>query len=107
MGEFIPNNAELGLNLNSITGQVKPGQLTYALNAQVAGFEGNTVTYQNEPANEFCFTIPEGFKIIGDHQIIEIDTVIYWLVNPTTGASEIGKVVNNSCIYQTVINSTC
>lgn len=107
MGEIRPNNAYLGLNLDSITGQVKPGQLTYALNAQLAGFEGNSIIYQNEQANEFCFQIPEGFHVIGTHHIVEIETVIYWLVNPTTGQSEIGQVVNESCIYQPIINGSC
>lgn len=107
MGELKPTNAYLGLNLDSIIEQVKPGQLTFAQNAQVSGFEGNSITYQNEQANEFCFTPPEGYKVIGDHQIIEISTVIYWLVNPITGQSEIGKVVNESCVYQTIINSPC
>lgn len=107
MGEIRPTNAYLGLNLDSIIEQVKPGQLTFAQNAQVAGFEGNSITYQNEQSNDFCFTIPEGYKVIGDHQIIEISTVIYWLANATTGQSEIGKVVNDSCIYETVINANC
>lgn len=107
MGQILPNSAQIGLNLNAITGEIQSGQLTYALNAQVSGVEGNAVVYQNEQANEFCFVIPSGFKVIGTHQILEIETVIYWLVNPSTGASEIGKVVNNSCIYQTVINAPC
>ncbi len=48
MGELRPNAAQIGLNLNSIVSQeVKPGQLTYALNAQKE-FDGNVVTYQNE-----------------------------------------------------------
>lgn len=107
MGEVKPISAYLGLNLDSIIAEVKPGQLTYALNAQVGGFEGNSITYQNEPSDEFCFQIPEGYKIIGTHQILEIETVIYWLSNITTGQSEIGKVVNNNCIYQTIINASC
>lgn len=107
MGEIRPTNAYLGMNLDSITAQVKPGQLTYALNAQTSGFEGNSITYQNEQANEYCFTVPSGYKVIGTHQIIEINTVIYFLANPTTGSSEIGKVVNESCIYERIINANC
>lgn len=107
MGELKPNSARLGMNLDSIIGEVKPGQLTYALNAQIASFDGNQVTYQNEQANEFCFTIPSGYKVIGSHNIVEKNIVIYFLANPTTGQSEIGKVVNDSCVYQTVINANC
>lgn len=105
MGEYKPNNAYLGMNLDSIISQVKPGQLTYAQNAQLAGFEGNMITYQNEQANSLCFTVPEGYKVIGTHNIVERDIIILFLVNPTTGASEIGKVV--SCVYSTVINAPC
>lgn len=107
MGELKPTNAYLGMNLDSVIEQVKPGQVTYALNAQISGFEGNSVLYQNEQANEYCFTLPEGYVVIGTHQIIEINTVIYWIVNQDAGLSEIGKVVNESCAYETIINGDC
>ena len=107
MSEKKGNNAYLGMNLNSTISQVKPGQVTYAMNAQASGFEGNSVTYQNEQANKLCFTLPEGYTVIGTHNILDIKTVIYWLVNTTTGDSEIGKVVNESCLYQTIINAKC
>jgi hypothetical protein len=107
MGEIKPNNAYLGLNLDSEIEQVKPGQLTFALNAQVSGFEGNSLTYQNEQALELCLGYPSGYKVIGTHQIIEINTVIYWLMNSVLGKSEIGKVVNESCVYETIINANC
>lgn len=105
MGEYKPNNAYLGMNLDSIINQVRPGQLTYAQNAQLAGFEGNMITYQNEQANTLCFTIPTGFKVIGTHNIVERDQIILFLVNPTTGSSEIGQVIN--CVYSRIINAPC
>lgn len=105
MGEIKPNYAYLGLNMDSIISEVKPGQVTFAQNAQTAGFEGNMIAYQNEQANELCFNIPSGYKVIGFHNIIEKDIIVYFLVNPSSGASEIGKVTN--CIYSTVINGTC
>lgn len=105
MGEIRPNNAYLGLNLDSIISQVKPGQVTFAQNAQTTGFEGNSIIYQNEQSNEICITIPEGLRVIGTHNIVERDLIILFLVNPTTGASEIGKVVG--CVYSTIINATC
>lgn len=99
------NTAYLGLNLDSIISQVKPGQLTYAQNAQVFGFDGNSITYQNEQANQLCFNLPTGYQVIGTYNIVEEEIIIYWLVNPSTGASEIGKVTN--CVYSTVINAPC
>lgn len=105
MGEIRPNNTYLGMNLDSIINQVKPGQVTFAQNAQTTGFEGNMITYQNEQGNELCFTVPEGYKVIGTHNIVEKDIIILFLVNPSTGASEIGKVIN--CTYSTIINAPC
>lgn len=105
MGEYKPNNAYLGMNLDSIISQIKAGQVTYAQNAQTAGFEGNMITYQNEQGNILCFTIPTGYQVIGTHNIVERDTIILFLVNPTTGASEIGKVIN--CSYSLIINGSC
>jgi len=105
MGEIRPNNAYLGLNLDSIISQVKPGQVTYAQNAQTTGIEGNSIIYQNEQSNELCITIPEGFRVIGTHNIVERDLIILFLVNPSTGDSEIGKVVG--CTYSTIINAKC
>lgn len=105
MGEIRPNNAYLGMNLDSIISQVKPGQVTFAQNAITAGFEGNMITYQNEQANELCFSVPEGYKVIGTHNIVEKGIIILFLANPTTGASEIGQVIE--CTYSTVINAPC
>lgn len=105
MGQIRPNNAYLGMNLDAIINQVKPGQVTYAQNAQTVGFEGNMITYQNEQGNQICFTAPQGYRVIGTHNIVEKGIIILFLVNPTTGASEIGKVVN--CTYSTIINATC
>lgn len=99
------NTAYLGLNLDSIISQIKPGQLSYAQNAQINGFEGNSITYQNEQANSLCFTLPDGYQVIGTYNIVEEELIVYWLANPTTGDSEIGKVVN--CVYSRVINSKC
>lgn len=105
MGEIRPNNAYLGMNLDAVIGQVKPGQVTYALNGVIAAVDGNQVTYQNEPANELCFNLPDGYVVIGSRNIIEKGFIVYWLVNPVTGDSEIGKVTN--CQYERVINSPC
>lgn len=105
MGEIRPNNAYLGMNLDNIEHQVKPGQVTYARNAVTAGFDGNMITYQNEQKNDFCFSVPEGYKVIGSYNIVEKSTKILWLVQSSTGASEIGKVVN--CTYSTIINAPC
>lgn len=107
MAEIKPNSAYLGMNLDSVVAEVKPGQVTFALNAQASGFDGNSITYQNEQGLDFCVNLPGGYEVIGTHNIIELETVIFFLANKQTNSSEIGKVVNDSCIYETVINGSC
>lgn len=85
-----PNQAVLGLNTDSILQQVKPGTLTYALNAQVDNFDGQMVTYQNEQSNVLCSEFKTGYKIIGYHNIVEQDRTVIFMTNPNTGDSEIG-----------------
>jgi len=105
--EYKPNQAALGLNLDNTALQIPQGQVSYALNAQVDNFDGQQLNYQNEQANEFCVDFPEGYKVIGHHNIIERSLTIFFLVNPDTGDSEIGKVATNSCTYEKIINAKC
>lgn len=105
MGQIRSNNAYLGMNLDSVINQAKPGQVTFAQNAQTIGFEGNMIVYQNEQGNELCYTTPQGYSVIGSHNIVEQNIIILFLVNPATGASEIGKVID--CTYSMIINAPC
>lgn len=103
------NNATVGLNLDQSVNQIKPGTLTYALNANVENFDANSVNYQNEQGNEFCVSFPEGYQLIGKYFIQEQSKHIFFLVNTssTTGGSEIGYMENNDCIYHTLVNAPC
>ena len=101
------NNATTGLNLDQTVNQISKGKLTYALNAAVENFDASSVNYQNEPGNEFCLNFPDGYQLIGEHSIPERDKHIFYLANPDTGASEIGYMFNNDCIYQTLVNAPC
>ena len=96
------NLARIGLNMDQTVNQVQKGQLTYALNAQVDNFDGNSLNYQNEPGNEFCLNFPTDYVLIGEHAIQEKNKHIFFLVNPITGDSEIGYMNNNDCIYHTL-----
>lgn len=89
-----PNQAMLGLNTDGISQQIKPGTLTYALNAQINSFDGNMVTYQNEQSNVLCSEFKTGYKIIGYHSIVEQERTILFMTNPDTGESEIGELNN-------------
>jgi hypothetical protein len=100
-----PKTLGRGLNLNSVPSQVPPGATTYALNAIVSNFDGNSISYQNETANVECATFPDGYKVLGSRAIIEDNIKLFWLVNPITNSSEIGKVVD--CEYSKIINADC
>lgn len=100
------NVAQSGLNLDNSQNNIKKGALSYALNAVVENFDANSVNYQNEPANEFCFDFPEGYKLVGRYFIPELNKIIFMLTN-SVGGNEIGYTVDNDCIYRTLINSDC
>jgi hypothetical protein len=99
------NQAVSGLNLDSTARELKPGTISYALNAVTTGWDGRSLTYQNEQGNLLCCTLPKGYRVIGQHNILEDNTLILFLCNPTTNGSEIGKV--QDCVYSTLINASC
>ena len=97
----------IGLNMDQTLNQVKPGTLTYALNAALENFDASSVNYQNEQGNEFCVQFPSGYSLIGTYFINEQNKHIFFLCNPNTGGSEIGYMENNNCIYHTLVNAAC
>lgn len=100
------NQAVTGLNLDTTITQLPVGSLTYALNANIANADGNEITYQNDQANIECIVFPEGYKVIGVKNITQINKVIYFLANPSTGFSQIGYTDNNSCTYTALIDDS-
>lgn len=103
------NNATVGLNLDQSVNQIKPGTLTYALNANVENFDASSVNYQNEQGNDFCVSFPEDYVLIGSHFIQEQNKHIFFLVkdSDTNPGSEIGYMENNDCVYHTLVNAPC
>jgi len=101
------NNATTGLNMDQTVNQIPKGKLTYALNAAVENFDANSVNYQNEPGNELCVTFPSGYVLIGTHFIQEKSKHIFFITNPETGASQIGYMQNNDCVYRVLVNAPC
>lgn len=100
--ELRDNSLNIGLNLDSIPSQKKKGQTSYALNAVVNGWDGESVSYQNEQANLLCTNLPTGYSVIGRLNILARNQIVLWLAGE---GSEIGIVEN--CIYRTYINSPC
>ena len=106
------NAGQTGLNMDNTLGQIKKGTLTYALNANVENFDSNSVNYQNEEGNVPCVNeegilFPDNTIVIGTHFINEQSKHIFFLVNTETGDSEIGQIVNNDCIYTTILADDC
>ena len=95
--------ARTGLNLDQSINQIEKGKLTYALNASIDNFDGQSVNYQNEPGNTFCLNFPTDYNLIGEHFIQEKNKHIFFLTDPDSGASEIGYMDNNDCVYRTLI----
>lgn len=98
------NQNIIGLNLDSVSWQIKESQITFAMNANIQSQDGNSVTYTNEPSNQVCLdfkdTLP-GFKIVGVKPIIEQGRVMVFLAHPD-GRSEIGYISNNDTDCQSI-----
>lgn len=101
------NVAYLGLNLSSIPSQIKGAQYTYALNAVIEGFDGNTYTVQNEQGNTLCTNFPEGYRVIGIRNIYEKNIITLFLVKEDETNSQIGYVDTKTCLYTKVAESPC
>ena len=101
------NYAQAGLNMDQTLNQIKPGVLTYALNASLENFDASSTNYQNEQGNELCVTFPKNFVLIGKYYIQEINRHIFFITNPSTGDSEIGYMDNNDCKYYTKVSGKC
>ena len=105
------NAAQTGLNMDQTIAQIAKGKLTYALNAAVENFDSSSVNYQNEPGNEPCYTngdfFPANYTVIGNHFIAEKNKHIFFLVNSTNGASQIGYMENNDCVYRVLLADAC
>lgn len=101
------NTSSAGMNMDQVPSQLKKGIVSYALNAVLENFDGNSFTYQNEEGNELCLNFEQGYSLIGKHFIPEKNKHIFFLTNTNTGDSEIGYMVNNDCVYHTIVNSPC
>jgi hypothetical protein len=78
-------------DLNPIN--LKQEQYKYALNAVIEDSLGNGLLLQNESSNLLCTNFPNGYNVIGNKYIIEQDRTILFLVNQSTGFSQIGEIL--------------
>lgn len=82
-----------GMNRDSAPFEVGKEEYTFALNANFHNENGGgQVVLQNEPSNIKCSGFKPGFKVIGHKYFMNRDQTFFFLVNPTTGVSEIGYI---------------
>lgn len=85
--------------MNTDSHQMNLGEQGYdfALNAVIEEFSGNGFPLlQNESSTLPCINFPEGAKVIGTINIVEQDRKILFLINTTTGISQIGEIHGKS-----------
>jgi hypothetical protein len=99
------NQAFRGLNTDTKIDKIEQGQVIYALNGVIGSFDGNFPAYQNEQGNTLCTNIPEGYTVIGKHEIPEDSKTILWMVSSSN--SRIGVLDNESCLLQALVSSDC
>jgi hypothetical protein len=88
----------IGMITDSAALSSKKGSWTFALNTNVESLDGNGLPIpQNEHSNFLNTTFPPGFIAICNKYIKEKDRIIYFLVNPSTGVSQIGEVPVSKC----------
>jgi hypothetical protein len=96
-----PSQTGAGLNLSSSSRNIRPGQLSYALNAVVESFDGQGISYQDELGNTLVVSFGD-LKVIGKKAILERNMILVWLTDPVKGGCEIGKV--EAGVYTTLIS---
>ena len=67
-------------------------QYTFALNAVTEGKDGNGNSLQNEMSTHCAAMFPPDYRVIGFAGVPEQRRVLYALVNPKTGGSQIGEI---------------
>jgi hypothetical protein len=80
------------------------GTYTFALNVIDETQGGHTLVRSNEPGNELCAKLPDGYQIFG--HVYKNDDNLYIFSGNGGDGSEIGLLSRN-CGYTTIINSRC
>jgi len=97
----VTQNISYGIGMESSPSK---GRLSLAVNAVVEGFDGDSITYQNEPGNQKCIDFGE-FSVVKSKTIIEKDLIIYFLTSPTT--SKISTSTLSGCTLTDIITAPC
>lgn len=96
-----------GLKKSIHKSMLKDGEYHHLKNGITSSFEGDMPFIQNAPSNIECLQLPTGFVLIGSKFVKEKNFHIIFIVNPTTGSSQIGYFNSENCSYSVVIDDTC
>lgn len=66
----------------------------FMLNGQSVDESGNKLSVSNEHSNILASLFKEGYKVLNHNNDIVTNTTYFFLTNPITGVSEIGKIYN-------------
>jgi len=92
--ETYVNSLKTGMNIDTHPSELQPQEFSLMVNGNVQSADGSVAKVTNEPSNLLCSTFKEGYKVIGVLPVAPQNRTIFFLVNPTTGDSEIGYIKN-------------
>jgi len=95
-----------GLNTENLVDQLQQGQLTFAFNALISNWEGNTVTYQQEASTYKSITFDNNYVPVGVFAIPSIDRVVYFLTD-NNGGSQIAYTDHEENSYTVLLDDSC
>jgi hypothetical protein len=93
------NRTNISVPVKGMNMDVHPSNLTeqgydHSLNSVVEDFSGNGFPIlQNESSNLKCTNFPANYKVVGVVNIIEQKRKVLFLINTTTGFSQIGEIL--------------
>jgi len=88
-------NSKKGMNKDAHISTISEQEYSHAVNTNTEdGVGQGMVMLQNEPSNILCKNLPTGFRVIGHKVDATSNKTYFFLVNPTTGCSEIGEIPN-------------
>jgi len=105
----ITNNVNtLVKGLDRDTAPIKQSEevVNFVLNGIYDEFDGDAGSIQNEPGNEQCWSLPEGYIPVSKGVNMGNDEILIFSVNRTTGKSGIG-VASKGCKYEHLVDTRC
>lgn len=85
------NQPQVGMSMKNPS-LLKEGEYPLAVNAILQSANGNFAMLSNDHSNILASKFKEGFKVIGTNLVPSLNLTFFFLVNPSTGESEIGYI---------------